>query len=62
MAGLNQEIDFDCASLIAEEFGKIVVLETPEITEENEILSLDYEDKKRGFDNKTSCCNSNGSC
>ena len=46
MAGLNQEIDFDCASLIAEEFGKIVVLETPEITEENEILSLDYEDKK----------------
>lgn len=46
MAGLNQEIDFDCASLIAEEFGKIVILETPEITEENEILSLDYEDKK----------------
>ena len=46
MAGLNQEIDFDCASLIAEEFGKTVVLETPEITEENEILSLDYEDKK----------------
>lgn len=46
MAGLNQEIDFDCASLIAEEFGKTVILETPEITEENEILSLDYEDKK----------------
>lgn len=46
MAGLNQEIDFDCASLIAEEFGKTVVLETPEITDENEILSLDYEDKK----------------
>ena len=45
MAGLNQEIDFDCASLIAEEFGKTVVLETPEITDENEILSLDYEDK-----------------
>lgn len=46
MAGLNQEIDFDYASLIAEEFGKTVILETPEITEENEILSLDYEDKK----------------
>ena len=46
MAGLNQEIDFDCASLIAEEFGKTVILETPEITKENEILSLDYEDKK----------------
>lgn len=46
MAGLNQEIDFDCASLIAEEFGKTVILETPEITEENEILSLAYEDKK----------------
>lgn len=46
MAGLNQEIDFECASLIAEEFGKTVILETPEITEENEILSLDYEDKK----------------
>ena len=46
MAGLNQEIDFDCASLIAEEFGTTVILETPEITEENEILSLDYEDKK----------------
>ena len=46
MAGLNQEIDFDCANLIAEEFGKTVILETPEITEENEILSLDYEDKK----------------
>lgn len=45
MAGINQEIDFDCASLIAEDFGKTVVLETPEITEENEILSLDYEDK-----------------
>ena len=46
MAGINQEIDFDCASLIAEEFGKVTVLETPEITEENEIISLDYEDKK----------------
>ena len=46
MAGINQEIDFDCASLIAEEFGKKVLLDTPEITEENEILSLDYEDKE----------------
>lgn len=46
MASINQEIDFDCASLIADEFGKTVVLETPEITEENEILSLDYEDKE----------------
>ena len=46
MAGINQEIDFDCASLIAEEFGKTVILQTPEITDENEILSLDYEDKK----------------
>ena len=46
MAGLNQEIDFDCASLISDEFGKTLILETPEITEENEILSLDYEDKK----------------
>ena len=46
MEAQNQEIDFDCASLIAEEFGKTVVLETPEITDENEILSLDYEDKK----------------
>ncbi|MCI5997686.1 MAG: translation initiation factor IF-2 [Peptoniphilaceae bacterium] len=45
MAGMNQEIDFDCASIIADEFGKKVILETPEITEENEILSLDYEDK-----------------
>lgn len=46
MASINQEIDFDCATLIADEFGKTVVLETPEITEENEILSLDYEDKE----------------
>ena len=49
MAGINQEIDFDCASLIAEEFGKKVLLDTPEITEENEILSLDYEDKEENL-------------
>lgn len=46
MAGLNDQIDFDTANLVAMEFGKEIILEEAYDALEEQSYDLDYEDKE----------------